>query len=238
MDNIVGSLRLGWDALLLKEDAYERMNKAANPVVQGLILIVVVGVVVALLAFVGDVLEWASIPDLSQIKDIVLNYIVQMPGWDEVARNPRAMTEFTRWYDFGWDMAIRFARPNVGWAAASIITIPLGLLVRWLVYGLLAYLFARLLGGTGDLSATLGVLALAVAPQALKALAIFPYVDPGALIAVWGLLCAYLGLKVAHGLSWYRTVWATLLPFLLVVAVAVLGGCLGSVVFAALVRGG
>jgi hypothetical protein len=238
MDNIVGSLRLGWDALLLKEDAYERMNKAANPLVQGLILIVVVGVVVALLAFVGDVLEWASIPDLAQIRDIIRGYIVQMPGWDEVARNPEAMTQFTRWYDFSWDMAIRFARPNVGWAAAGIITMPLGLLLRWLVYGLLAYLFARLLGGTGDLSATLGVLALAVAPQALNALAIFPYVDPGALIAVWGLLCAYLGLKVAHGLSWYRTVWATLLPFLLVVAVAVLGGCLGSVMFAALVRGG
>ena len=92
MDNIVGSLRLGWDALLLKEDAYERMNKAANPLVQGLILIVVVGVVVALLAFVGDVLEWASIPDLAQIRDIIRGYIVQMPGWDEVARNPEAMT--------------------------------------------------------------------------------------------------------------------------------------------------
>jgi hypothetical protein len=238
MEGIVGSLRMGWDALLLKEDAYERMSKAANPVVQGLVLILVVGVAVALLGLVGDVLEWASVPDLTQIRDIVLEYVVQMPGWEEAARDPVFMTEFMRWYDFGWDMALRFAQPNIGQALAGIITTPLGLVLRWLIYGLLAYLFARLLGGTGDFSATLGVLALAVAPQALSALAIFPYVDPGSMIAVWGLLCAYLGLKVVHGLSWYRTVWTTLLPFLLVVAVAVLGGCLGSAMFAALVRGG
>ena len=42
MNGIVGSLRLGWNALLFKEDAYEKMGDAENPVVKGLILILVV----------------------------------------------------------------------------------------------------------------------------------------------------------------------------------------------------
>ena len=44
MDGIVGALRLGWDALLFKESAYEEMSAADNPVVKGLIWIIVVGV--------------------------------------------------------------------------------------------------------------------------------------------------------------------------------------------------
>jgi hypothetical protein len=51
-------------------------------------------------------------------------------------------------------------------------------------------------------------------------------------------LCAYVGLKTAHDLSWDRAMWATLLPFLLAVVIAGLGACLGSVIFAVAVRGG
>jgi hypothetical protein len=237
MDGIVASLRLGFDALLLKEDAYEEMKAAANPVVKGLVLIVVVGVVIALCAFVGDVLEWASIPDLHEIKDTVYYYMTQMPWWAEVfAQDPIARDMFETWYDFGWQIAFMF-QPSIGGAAAGIIMTPLGLVVRWLIYGLLAYLFARWLGGTGDLSETLGVLALAVAPQALAVLTLIPFVQMGNLVAVWAILCAYVGIKTAHKLPWHRAVWATLLPFILVIAAMFLASCLGVAVFAAMVKG-
>lgn len=238
MNGIAGYLQLGWDALLLKRDAYERMRDVANPVVKGLVLIVVVGAAIALLGFVGDVLEWATMPDLMTMKDTVLEHLTRMPWWDLAAEDPQFQKIFTQWYDFGWDMAQAFVQPNVGWAAASIILTPLGLLIRWLIYGLLAYLFARLLGGGGDFSQTLGVLALAVAPQALNVLGLFPYVELGSVVAVWGLLCAYVGLKTAHDLPWHRAAWATLLPFILVIVIAGLGACLGSAILAAAVRGG
>ena len=112
------------------------------------------------------------------------------------------------------------------------------MLLRWFIYGLLAYLFARWLGGTGSLSQTLGVLALAIAPQALSILTVIPYVDLGSLVAVWGVLCAYLGLKTAHNLSWDRAIWATLLPFLSVLALLFLLTCCGTSIFAAVVKGG
>ncbi len=239
MNGIAGYLQLGWDALLLRRDAYERMRDAADPVVKGLVLIVVVGAVIALLAFVGDVLEWATMPDLLAVKDTVRENLMRMPWWEEVtAAEPQFQQYFLEWYDFGWDIGLTLGRPNVGGALATIILTPLGLLVRWLIYGLLAYLFARLLGGGGDLSQTLGVLALAVAPQALKVLGLLPYVELGSIVSVWGVLCAYVGLKTAHDLPWYRAMWATLLPFLLAVAIAGMGACLSSVIFAAAVRGG
>jgi hypothetical protein len=238
MNGIAGYLQLGWDALLLRRDAYERMRDAANPVVKGLVLIVVVGVVIALLGFVGDVLEWATMPDMLTVKDTVLEHLMRMPWWDLAAEDPGFQQNFLEWYDFGWDIGLTLGRPSVGGAAASIILTPLGLLVRWLIYGLLAYLFARLLGGGGDLSQTLGVLALSVAPQALNVLGLLPYVELGSVVAVWGVLCAYVGIKTAHDLSWDRAMWATLLPFLLVVVIAGLGACLGSAIFAAVVRGG
>ena len=238
MDGIVGALRLGWDALLFKESAYEEMSTADNPVVKGLIWILVVGVVIGLCGLIGTGLELASMPDLGEIKDRIFFWMQQMPWWSEMANDPYALDQFELWYNRGWDIFPRlFGAPNLGSAAGGIIGIPLGLAIRWLVYGLLAYVFARWLGGTGNLSETLGVLALAVAPQALNVFNLIPYVELGNLVAVWGILVAYMGLKTAHGLSWSRAVWATLLPFLLVVAVLMLFGCLGTAILGVAIRG-
>jgi hypothetical protein len=222
----------------LKEEAYEKMRTAADPVVKGLVLIVVVGVAIALLGFVGDVLEWASTPDLGEIKDTIYYYMTQMPWWEEAVRaEPEFSSYFQQWYDFGWSFAQIFS-PNVAGAALNVILVPLALVVRWLIYGLLAYLFARWLGGTADLSETLGVLALAVAPQALNLLNLFPYIQIGSVVSVWGVLCAYVGLKTAHKLSWDRAVWVTLLPFILALGLIILTSCLGTAIFAAAVKGG
>jgi hypothetical protein len=238
MDGIVGSLRLGWNALLLKEDAYEEMRLSANPVVKGLILIIVVGVVIALCGLVGTAIEVASTPDLAQIRDIVNRYLPQMPFWAEIERtDPGALRQFQDVFDTVWQV-IDTMTPTIGGAFVGIIGTPLALVIRWLVYGLLAYVFARWLGGTGNLSETLGVLALAVAPQVLNVLAFLPFVQMGNVVSVWGVLCAYFGLKVAHKLPWGRAVWATLLPFILAFALLFLMACLGSAIFGALIRGG
>jgi hypothetical protein len=238
MDGIVGSLRLGWNALLFKEDAYEEMRAAASPVVKGLILIIVVGLIIALFGLVGTALEIASTPNPGQIRDIVERSISQMPFWDEIEReDPGALRRFQQIFDRVWNI-IETATPSIGVAALGIIGVPLALVIRWLIYGLVAYVFARWLGGTGSLSETLGVLALAVAPQVLNVLTLLPFVQMGSLVNVWGVLCAYFGLKVAHKLPWGRAVWATLLPFILAFALLFLLACLGSAVFGALIRGG
>jgi hypothetical protein len=238
MESIVSALRLGRDALLFKQEAYEEMRGADSPVVRGLVLIVIVGVIIALLGLVGTGLELASMPDLGQIRDIVYQGILSMPFWSEIPDAGEALSYFDEWYNRGWDIFPRlFGAPAVGTAALGIITTPLGLVLRWLVYGVLAYLFARWLGGSGNLSETLGVLALAVAPQALRVFELLPFVEMGNLVAVWGALCAYIGLKAAHKLSWGRALWATLLPFILAFALLFLLACLSAVILAAVVGG-
>ncbi len=239
MKGLVTTLRLGWSALLFQEDAYEEMGTADNPIVKGVVLIVVVGLVIALLNLVGTGLELASTPDLGQIRDTVRYYILQMPFWEDVLQDaPDAIEVFEEWYERGWESFPGAFSANMGCAATEIILTPLGLVLRWLIYGLLAYLFARWFGGTADLSETLGVLALAVAPQVLNVLGLLPFVEIGNVVGIWGILCAYVGLKTAHGLSWPRAAWAALLPFILAVVMLIVAGCMGTAIFAALVRGG
>lgn len=238
MDSIVASLRLGWNALLFKEEAYEEMSESANPVVKGLILIVVIGLVIALFNLVGTGLEMASTPNLDEMQETIYFYMRQMPFWDEILReDPTALAQFDQGYSMGWDIARQAFAASLGSAVTGIIGTPLGLVFRWLVYGLLAYLFARWLGGTGNLSQTLGVLALAVAPQVLNLFTLIPFVQVGSIVAVWGALCAYFGLKTAHKLSWSRALWATLLPFILVIAVLILMGCLSTAILGAVIGG-
>ncbi len=237
MNGIVESLRLGGRALLLQEDAYEEMRLADNPVVKGLVLIVVVGVVVALLSFIGDVLAWASTPDLNTIKEIVYSHMTQMPWWKFASQDPQFVQIFNRIWELNWSL-IGLFMPDPGSALANIILLPLGLVVRWLLYGLVAYLFARWLGGTATLSETLGVLALAVAPQVLNVLNVLPQMHLGGVVAIWGILCAYTGLKTAHKLPWDRAAWATVLPFILALAVSLLSACWATGILAAMVKGG
>ena len=239
MDGIVGSLRLGWNALFFKEDAYEQMRTSPNPVVKGLILIVVVGVIIALCNIIGTGIELASIPSMNELKATIYSYLVQMPWYELVVQEqPGFAEQFQEQYNLGWSIFPRlFGAPDLGGAAMGLIATPFGLVVRWLIYGLLAYLFARWLGGTANLNQTLGVLALAVAPQILNVLNILPFVQVGSLPAVWGLLVTYLGLKTAHKLSWARAVWATLLPYLLVVAVLILLGCLSTAILGVAIGG-
>jgi hypothetical protein len=103
MDGIVGSLRLGWEALLFKEDAYERMRSARNPVIQALVLILIIGVAVALLGVIGEVLAWATTPNLDKIRQVVFDYLMRMPWWEEMLRaDPGAAMNFRQGYEQGW----------------------------------------------------------------------------------------------------------------------------------------
>ena len=235
MDGIVGSLRLGWEALLFKEDAYERMRSARNPVIQALVLILIIGVAVALLGVIGEVLAWATTPNLDRIRQVVFDYMMRMPWWEEMLRaDPGAAMNFRQGYEQGWRFfPTLFGAPSIGAAFLDIIVMPVRLVLYWVVYGLLAYIFARWMGGTADLSQTLGVLGLAVMPVALNALSLLPYVSLGSLVSVWSILMAYIGLKVAHKLTWAQAVWATLLPFILFVAAIVAVACLSSFALAA-----
>lgn len=232
MQAITKPFGLLWDALFLQREAYARMRDDDNPFVEGLFVLVVLGVTLGLVGIVGATLEWASTPDIGAIRDAILPNLQQMPWWQFVEQDPQVQATWYQIWNGIWDASAAVA-PSPASSLLGIITKPLALIAGWLTYGLLAFLFARLLGGVGTLNQTLGATALAAAPQLLNLLTVLPFVAVAGLGA-WTLLCNYMALRTVHGLSWGRSVAAALLPsvvlgLLLAMLAAVFGFVLSSV---------
>jgi hypothetical protein len=201
--------------LFLRTDAYEEMRGIRRPVLNGLALIVLVGVIIALAGLVGTLLEWASSPDPKAVQVAVYEGLIEMPWYrQQIQMMPGFADQFKRWYDLGWTILDQVVVPNPLSAAGNIVLIPLGLTVNWLIYGLLAHFFARLLQGQASLGQTLGFTALAVAPNLLRVAEVIPFVSVGGVVGTWVLISRYVALKQAHHLTWGRALGATLLPLL------------------------
>jgi hypothetical protein len=110
---------------------------------------------------------------------------------------------------------VRAFQPTVLKSVGGLVLRPAAMVFAWLVFGVLAHASARMLSGTGSLGQTLGATALATAPQLLGAVHVLPYVQATGL-GIWSVICAFLALKSAHGLSPGRAFWATLIPLLLI----------------------
>jgi hypothetical protein len=232
-------LYLCWNAFFLSETPYAETRESSNPVLRGLGIIILVALIVALVGLVGTTLEWATTPNMSAIQATVLENLQKMPWYQELQHDAGFRAEFSRWYDLGWRIfPYLFDAPNIGVAASQIILLPLRLTLAWVLYGLVSHLCARLLGGQGSIGQTLGCTALAVAPQLLNVATIFPYLVIGGVVGTWTLFCRYVALKTCHRLTWGRTLTATLLPYVVYIALISLFACMGSMVFGYLVSEG
>jgi hypothetical protein len=234
MQKIGQVVGLVYRGLFLHADAYDEMRDARNPFVEGLFVLVLIGLVVAASSIIGATLEWASSPSLAAIQHALYDGLTNMPWYDQLKRaiGPDFATEFQAQWNRLFGLAQTIA-PTPLTSLASLITTPLGFMISWFIYGLLAHLFARLLGGSGSLSQTLGSTGLAMAPHLLKVVGLLPFVTVGGVVGTWVLVCRYVALKQTHGLSWGRAFWATILPrvvtWLLVVLLVGLGIALLSV---------
>lgn len=232
------SLGLVFRALFLDPAAFDELREDDNPFVEGLFLVVIIGVLTAFLALIGQVLAWASTPDMAAIKEVVFRNLQQMPWWSMASGAPGFVEEFRRWYDLGWQIfPALFGAPNPAGAAFNVILWPLGMLLSWVVYGLLAHLFARMLGGRGSLGQTLGLTALAATPLLLRGLGFIPFLVIGGVMNTWQLILRYKAVRTAHALSWSRAFWATLLPFLVYFLFWLMLGGMGAVVLALVFAG-
>jgi hypothetical protein len=208
------SLGLVFRALFLDTAAYDELRDDDNPFVEGLFLVVIIGIVTALLNLIGQFLAWAGTPSMSAIRDAVWQAFPQMQWWSQMAGNAQAMEQFQQYYYLGWQIFPRlFGAPDPASAALNIVTWPLLAVLSWLIYGILAHLFSRMLGGSGRLSQTLGTVSLSFTPLLLRGLGFLPYFTVGAVMNTWQLICRYKAVRSAGQMSWGRAFWATLLPF-------------------------
>ncbi len=229
--------RIAIEAFLLKDSAYGEMRDRDNAFVQGLLFVALMGVAIALTGLVGELLKWATTPSYSAIKEAIWDGLVRMDWYEGFSGPPAGMLEVIRdQYEYGWRIA-SFLAPNPWRSATTLISTPLGLLVGWLIYGLLAHLYGRLLGGEGTFAQTYGCVALATSAQALRMVSLVPYVRVGGIVTLWSLLCNFVALKAAHKLSGGRAFWATILPFVTLWLLALLLIVAGTVVFGSVLPG-
>jgi hypothetical protein len=229
-------IRLAWEALFLSEGPYAEMHDDSNPMLRGLVLVILIALAVALAGLVGTALEWATTPSMHEVQQIVLDGIQKMPWYRELQGNPEFRETFRQQYELLWRFfPAFFGTPNIAQAAMSIVLMPLGLGFMLLLYGVVAHLCARMMGGQGGLGQTLGCTALAAAPQLLNLATFLPYVAVGGVVGVWTLLCRYVALKTCHRLIWSRALAATLLPYVaflvLISFIACLGGAAATLIF-------
>jgi hypothetical protein len=230
------SFALVFRALILDSEAFDELRDDDNPFIEGLFLLVLIGIIAAALALVGQVLAWGSVPRVDAIRDLVLNVLQQQAWWPALANNSQALTTFQQTWDFAWRLfPPLFGAPDPARAALNLLVWPVWLIVAWLVYALLAHGFARALGGRGALRMTLGTTALSFMPFLLHGLAIVPFLVFGGALNTWQLILRYKAVRSAHKLSWGRAALATLLPYLVYLLVWLALGILFAFVLAAIV---
>ncbi len=219
-----------WNALFLKEAPYINIGRVERPAVRGLVFVILIALIGALAGLVGTTFEWATTPSMETIKEVVFEELQQMP-WYQQMQSPAFEAQFKYQYDLGWRIfPTLFGAPDFGNALLSLVASPVMLVIRWLVYGVLAYFFLRLLGAEGDIALVLGSTALAFAPQALKWVGVFPYVNIGSVVGIWMLACRYMALKVGLRLTWQKALGATVLPYVVLALPVVLLAGVGVLV--------
>jgi hypothetical protein len=213
-------------ALFFDRSAYDEIRDDDNPFVEGLFFIVILGALTAILNLIGTWLEWMSVPSVTALRDTVLSQLQGQSWWADLAGQPQASEAFQRIWDGAWQVIpLAAGAPDLQNAAGAIVTWPLGMLASWLIYGTVAYLFARLLGGNGSFPETLGTSALAFAPMVFRGLGLIPFLVVGSVLGTWQLILRYQAVRSAHRLSWARAFWATVLPIvLLALVVAAVAG--------------
>jgi hypothetical protein len=192
-----------------------------------LVFLLILGLLVGILVGAGDVIEYAFMPDLNMIKQTVAENLKTAPWYLGIP--PEGREAMWQQYELAWSIFPSIFAPSPLKALAGVFTTPLFWIVQWLIYGAVAWIFARLLGGTAGLGVTLGALALGFAPGVFKLLELIPYAQAtGTLFAVWGFVCCYYAIKISHNFGAGKAFGVTLLPYLLFSILAMAGSVVAS----------
>ena len=207
-------VRTALGAFLLEDETYADMRDDPRRLPRALVFILVIGALVGAATACGQLSRWAFTPNLDLVRATVLDHLTKMAWYSslEAQAGSRFTSQFTQTYDAVWQVIKATAPSPVG--LVGILLRPLGLLIGWALYGLVAHLTAKLLGGQGSLAQTLGCTALAAAPQLLNLIQVMPYAVAAG-VGAWALVCNFTALRTAHGLSGWRALIAALVPLIL-----------------------
>lgn len=227
-------LRLIWRALWFQDSAFAEVRDSKNPLVRGLIIALILSAVAGVAGTLGLGLDRLTSPSLNEVQTTVLEGIRKMPWYQDQVSAPNGdqfQKQFRQGYDLWWKFlpgVLGF--PTLSNAAATLCITPIAGVIRWAIVGALTYLAARMVGGKGGFGPTMGVMALAFAPQMFTIAAILPGFQAGNLTGLWSLALAYWAIRSVHGLSWQRNLLAVLLPRIVIIVLAFVLGAIGAAI--------
>ncbi len=229
MDFFATIFRLALGGLLLDARVYRAQRESPTGVQRALLVVVLVGFLVGLAAWIGDIGEFLTQPDPQAVRDTLYTGLTAMPWYAQVASaNPEFVAAFEQLFA---DPSTFTLTANLLVGALGIVLTPLLGLIGWFVGGSIAHIAARAFGGAARYPQTLACTGLAAGVNLLGLVQIVPYAEvfPGGLwlsTTLLGLLATYVAVREAHGLAPWRAFWAVLIgPLLLVVLLVALYCC-------------
>ena len=254
-DEFLGTLR---GALTLNTDFFRRFHDRHDVFLRGVVIITLVALIAALPLFIIDLVRDLSnrggqanefTQQYQQALQSMLPFMQSMP--------PEARAQMNQGFEVASEIAGRIeALPTpiprpIGRALQALgnwlskpfagAAFPLSVagLGTWLGYGVFVMLFARLLGGRGDMAGFFGVTSLYAVPHLLNALSPVPYLGPlfGLIAFAWGAAIYVKATAVSHELTLERAFLAALLPLLVALAILIVLGVV-LIVFIAIAAAG
>lgn len=224
-------------ALLFKPDLFERMRESPQVVREGLMIILLVGVLVGTIDGIRQFLGYLN-PNqqIAQLREGLEQAIEQQALSAQTPQQRMVVGMMSDNLDPALDLAQEISmlptplpRPVSGLVRALgvVVSRPLDYLGGMLLAVVFTHIAAGWMGGQGSIQQMVGLGALSVAPHALDALAFVPCVGSGLATAawVWGLAILVMATSVVHRLDYGRATFAVLLFPLIGILLGILACC-------------
>lgn len=214
--------RLGIGGLLLDPRAFRAQRDDPGAFQRGLFLVALVGLLVGLASWIGDLGEYLTQPDPEAVRSTLYDGLTAMPWFRQVAEEvPGFSTSFEQ--AFAQQAGLFQTNPLLGLGGVALA--PILALLSWLIVGTIVHIAARAFGGTASYGQTLACTALAAGANLLGLVQVVPYAQVAG-ATLLGLIVTYVAVREAHGLPSWRAFWAvTIGPLLLTALLAGLGCC-------------
>ncbi|MBX0328553.1 YIP1 family protein [Oscillochloris sp. ZM17-4] len=242
MQSVLSLFRLGLDGLLLNPEAYRDQRDAPDGLRRGFVLVTIIGLLVGFAAMVGNLGEYASQPSSEAIAQTIHDGLRAMPWFGQLSELD---SQFPAQFDTIFAQITQIIQATSGGgligSLTGVITTPLLMLVGWLIFGSVAHLMARALGGRAAFSQTLACTALAAGVNILGIVQVIPFAQVAG-TTLLGLVASYVAVREAHALPPWSAFWATMLGpailLLILIGLACVGVFLGIGAISSALQGG
>ncbi len=212
---------LGIGGLTLDTAVFRQQRDAPNPLRQGAILVALIGLVVGVATFVGEMGEVMLTRDYEDVTQTLYDGLITMPWYEDLATYDPRFPENFRTQFTTIANTVQLFQSSVMGGALKIVAIPLLYLATWVLYGGFAHIVARLLGGAATFNQTLGATALASSAHLLGVVKLIPFAQLSA-TTLLALIASYLALRETHNLPPLRTLLVTVVGVVLLCVLLVL----------------